>query len=111
MGGISAALVVFSGTKEEEEVNLGEVSDGNFLWGGSLGVGVQGLYNANREGRHSRWRIIFLLIGQHLEPEMKTKSSHAVMAGVVSPHRCKDFTNGAEVLLNRSLLDEFPLRR
>ena len=88
MGGISAALVVFSGTKEEEEVNLGE-----------------------REGRHSRWRIIFLLIGQHLEPEMKTKSSHAVMAGVVSPHRCKDFTNGAEVLLNRSLLDEFPLRR
>ena len=31
------------------------------------------------------------------------------MLGVVCPHRCKDLTNRAEVLLNRSLLDRLPL--
>ena len=33
------------------------------------------------------------------------------MTGVVAPHGCKDFTNLAEVLLNRSLLDRLPLRK
>ena len=32
------------------------------------------------------------------------------MWGVVGPHGCKDFTNRAEVLLNRLLLDRLPLR-
>ena len=33
------------------------------------------------------------------------------MAGVVGPHGCKDLTNIAEVLLDRSIIDRLPLRR
>ena len=40
----------------------------------------------------------------------KVKIPHAVVAGVVVPHRCKYFINMEDVLLNRSLLDRLPLR-
>ena len=40
----------------------------------------------------------------------KVKIPHAVVAGVVVPHRCKYFINMEDVLLDRSLLDRLPLR-
>ena len=40
----------------------------------------------------------------------KVKLPHAVVAGVVGTHRCKDLTDRAEVLLDRSLLDGLPFR-
>ena len=33
------------------------------------------------------------------------------MVGVVSTHRCEDLTDGAEILLDRLLLNGIPLRR
>ena len=62
VGSISAAFAVLSGPEEEEEGDPGEVADGNVSWDGSLDRGVQGLDHINREGPHSCWRRIFLLI-------------------------------------------------
>ena len=42
--------------------------------------------------------------------QKKVELPHEVVAGFAGPHGCKDFTNLAEVLLDRSLLDRFPLR-
>ena len=40
----------------------------------------------------------------------KVELPHAVVVGVVIPHGCTDFTDRAEVLLDRSILDRLPLR-
>ena len=41
--------------------------------------------------------------------QTKVEFYHGFMAGVVGPHGCEDFTNGAEVLLDQSLLDGLPM--
>ena len=48
LGGVGTALVVFDLTEEEEEGGPGDIADGDIYWCGSLGGGVQGLYNADR---------------------------------------------------------------
>ena len=68
------------------------------------------MYDSEREGPHSCLRIILLLIGRQLVSQSKVGLPHEVVVGVVGPHRCKDLTNPAEVLLDRSLLDRLPLR-
>ena len=40
----------------------------------------------------------------------KVKLPHVVAMGIVGPHGCEDLTDQAEVLINQSLLDRFPLR-
>ena len=70
-----------------------------------MGGSTQGLDNVNREVPHSCWKRIFLLIGCQLASLEKVNIYHAVVAGVVGPHGCKYLTNGAEVLIERSLLD------
>ena len=40
----------------------------------------------------------------------KSRVSHAVVAGVVGPHRCEYLTEGAEVFLDQLLLAGIPLR-
>ena len=40
---------------------------------------------------------------------MKVALTHEVVAGVVGPHGCKYLTNQAKVLIDRLLLDRFPL--
>ena len=109
VGSICAALSVLVRPEEEEEGDPGEVSDGFFSWGGSLGDGIQGLDNINRERPHSCWRRIVFLIGLQLKSQPKFKFSHAVVAGAIGPHGCKYLTNGVEVLLDLSLLDGLPL--
>ena len=75
-----------------------------------MGGGVQGFDEIYQEGPQSCWRRIFLLIGYQLVSQPKFEFSHAVLAGFVSTHGCKKFTNGAEVFLNRLLLNGLPLR-
>ena len=65
-----------------------------------MGGCVQGLDNADREGTHSCWRRILLLIGRQLVSHPKVELPYAVVLGVVGPHGCEDFTNLAEVLLS-----------
>ena len=65
---------------------------------------------SDREGPHSFWRRILLLIGRQMDFHPKVELSHAVVLGVIGPHRCEDFTDRAEVLLNRSLIDRLSLR-
>ena len=62
------------------------------------------------EGPHSCWRRILLLIGHHLASQAKVELPHSVVVGVVGPHGCEYLTDQVEVLLDRSLLDSFPLR-
>ena len=66
--------------------------------------------NADREGTHSCWRRILLLIGRQIESQSKIELLHAVVSGVVGSHGCEDFSDQAEVLLNQSLLDRLTLR-
>ena len=77
------------GPEEEEEGNPGEVTDGNFSWGGSLDGGIQGLDGVNREWPHSYWGRIFFLIVHHLASQPKVKFSHAFMEGVVGTQGCE----------------------
>ena len=42
--------------------------------------------------------------------QRKVDIPHAVVSGVVGPHRYEDLTDRAEVLLDRLLLDRLPLR-
>ena len=70
---IYAALVVFPGTEEEEERDTGEVTDGNFHWGGALGGCVQGSYDVDWERTHWSFKIIFLLIGCYMESHTKVE--------------------------------------
>ena len=58
LGGVGTALAVLSWTEEEEEDNPSEIADGDIFCNGSLGGGVQGLDNAEREGPHSCWRMV-----------------------------------------------------
>ena len=110
MGGFGTNLSVFVWPGEEEEGDPGEISDGDFSCCGFLGGGFQGLDNDDREGPHSCWRIILLLIARQLASQPKVELPHAVFSGVVGPHGCEDLTDRAEVLIDRSLLDRFPLR-
>ena len=111
VGVIGASFSKLDGPEEEEEGDPGEVADGNVSLSGSLGGGIQGLDDVNQEGLHSYWRRILLLIGRQLVSQPKVDFFHAVVAGVVGPHGCKYLTDGAEVLLDPSLLDMLPLRR
>ena len=45
-----------------------------------------------------------------MESQPKVKFSHVVMAGVVSPYRCKYLTYGVEVFPDGLLLDGLPMR-
>ena len=110
LGSFSTALAVFACLEEEEEGEPGEIADSNVSCGGSLGGGVQGLDNSDREGPHYCRRRILLLIGQQMDFQTKVELPHAVVSGVVGPHICEDLTDRAEVLLNRFLLDRLPLR-
>ena len=67
--------------------------------------------NTDREGTHSCWRIILLLVGLHLASQAKVKLPHSVVSGVIVPHGCEYFTDQAEVLIDQSLLYRLPLRR
>ena len=58
-----------------------------------LGGDVQGLDDIDREGPHSCWMIIFLMIGLQLASQPKVELSCAVVAGFSGPHRCKYLTN------------------
>ena len=75
-----------------------------------MGDGVQGLDDSEKEGPHSSWRRIILLVGLQLASHLKFELPHAVVTGVLGPHRCEDLANQVEVLLDRSLLDRLPLR-
>ena len=108
-GGICAALAVSPRPEEEEAIDPGEVTDGNVPWGGILGDSARGLDGVDWDRPQSGWRINLLLIERQLESQIKVDFSHAFVTGVLAPHECEDFTNGAEVLLNRSLLDGLPL--
>ena len=110
LGGVGTASAVFAWAEEEEEGNPGEIDDGNISWCGSLGGGVQGLDNTDREGPHSCCRIILFLVGRQLASKAKIELSHPVVSEVVRSHGCKDLTNRAEVLLDQSLLDGLPFR-
>ena len=109
LGGVGTVLAVFIWTEEEEEGDPGEISDSNISWSGSLGNGVQVLDNADREGPHSCWRRMLLLIGRQLASQPKVELPHAVVSGFVGPHGCKYLTDRAEVLLDQSLLDRLTL--
>ena len=51
------------------------------------------------------------MIGFHLASQPKFELPHAVVGGgVVGHHGCKYLINAAEILLDRLLLDRFPLR-
>ena len=65
---------------------------------------------AYREGTHSCWRRILLLIVCQLAYQPKIELPHAFVSVVVGPHGCEDLTDLAEVFLYRSLLDTLPLR-
>ena len=65
----------------------------------------------DREGPHSCWSRILLLIGRQLASQPKFKLTNVVVLGVVGTHKCEYFTNRAEILLDISLLDRLPLRR
>ena len=108
LGGVGTALVVFAWPEEEEEGDPSEVADCDISWGGYLGCGVQGLDDSDMEGPHYCWRRIFLMIGRQLASQIKVELPHAVVAGIIGPHGCKDLTNRAKVLLDRSLLDRLP---
>ena len=87
--GIGVALAVFAWPEEEEEGDRGEVADCDISWGGSLGGGVQCLDDVDREGPHSCWRIILLLIGSQLASQPKVDFPHAVVAGLLDPTDAK----------------------
>ena len=53
---------------------------------------------------------MLLLIGRKLVSHPKVELPHAVVAGVVVPHGCKDLTNLVEVLLERWILDRLTFR-
>ena len=108
-GGICAALAVSPRPEEEEAIDPGEVTDGNVPWGGILGDSARGLDGVDWDRPQSGWRINLLLIERQMASRITVKFSHVFVTGVVAPHGCEDLTNGAEVLLNRSLLDRFPL--
>ena len=111
LGSVGTAFAVFAWTEEEkEEGDSGEIADGGVSWGGSLGGGVQGLDNVDREGPYFCWRKILLLIGQQLASQPKVELPHVAVSGVVGPHTCKYLTDQAEVLLEWFLLDKLPLR-
>ena len=93
MGSVSTALEVYAWSEEEEEGDSGEIADGNVSCGGLLGGGVQGLYNADREGPHSCWRRILLLMARQLASHPRVNLPHAVVSGVVGPHGCKYLTD------------------
>ena len=61
------------------------------------------------EGPHYCWRRILFLIGHQFESQPKVKLPNAVVLGIVDLHRCEDFTNQAEVLIDQSLLDKLSL--
>ena len=110
LGGVDTALAVFAFPEEEEEGGPVEISDGDVFCVDYLGGGVQGLYKVDREGLHSCWGVILLLIRRQMASQPKVDLPHAVLSGVLGRHGCEDLTNRAEVLLNRSLLDRLPLR-
>ena len=72
--------------EEEEEGDTGEIADGDISLCGSLGGGVYGLDNADKEGPHYRWRRILLLIGRQLASQAKVELPHKVLSWVVGPH-------------------------
>ena len=111
LGGVGTALAVFACLEEEEEGDPDEIADGNVSCCGYLVGGVQGLNNADREGPHSCWRIILLLIGREMASQTKVELPHAVVSGIFAPNGCEGLTDRAEVLLDRLLLDMLPLRR
>ena len=74
-----------------------------------MGGGVQGLVNTDREGPHSCWRGILLLVGHQLASQAKIELPHSVVSGVVGLHGCNDLTDRVEVLLDQSLIDGLPL--
>ena len=76
-----------------------------------MGSSFQGLDDANCERPCPVCSRVLLLIGHQLESHNKFEFSHAVVSGVVGPHGCEYLTNGAEVFLDRSLIDGFPLCR
>ena len=88
MGGVGTALAVFAWAEEEEEVNLGEISDGDNSCCCSLSGGVQGLDKSYREGMHSYWRKILFLVGCQILSQAKIDISHLVVLWVVGPHGC-----------------------
>ena len=53
LGSVGTTLAVFAWPEEEAEGHPGDISDCDISCGSSLGGGVQGLDNANREGPHS----------------------------------------------------------
>ena len=68
------------------------------------------MYGVDWDRPHSCWIIISVLKGRHLASQTKVEFSHVIVAGVVGSHGCENFNDGAEVLLDLSLLDGFPLR-
>ena len=105
MSGVGTALAVSVWLEEEEEGDPSEVADCNISLVGSLGSSVQGLVDDDREGPHSCWRRILLLIGYQMTSKPKFEFPHAVVAWVVGPHRCEYLTDRAEVLLVQLILD------
>ena len=85
LGGVGTALAVFAWQEKEEEGDPGDIADGGISCSGSLGGGVQGLDNSDREELHSCWRIILLLIVRQLASQPKFELSHAVVSGVFGP--------------------------
>ena len=93
LGGVGTTLAVSTWPEEKGEGDPGEIADGGVSCFGSLCGGFQGLGNADREGPHSCWRRILLLVGRQLASQPKVKLSHVVVSGVVGPHRCEDLTD------------------
>ena len=108
LGGVGTSSTVFTWAEEKEKGDPGEIADGNISLYGSLGGGVQGLDNADRERPHYCWRRILFLIEHQLASQAQIELSHSVVLGVIGPHGCKYLTDRAEVLLDRSLLDGLP---
>ena len=67
------------------------------------------MVNTDREGPHSCWRGILLLVGRQLASQAKIELSQSVVSGVVGPPGCNALTDRVEVLLDQSLLDGLPM--
>ena len=79
LGGVGTDLAVFAWPEEEEEGDPGEIAEGDISWCGSLDGSVQGLYTADREGLHSCWGRILLLVGRQLASQAKFELPHSVV--------------------------------
>ena len=93
LGAVGTPIAVFACPDEKEEGNPGDIADGDNSSGGSLGGSVQDLDNADREGPHSCWSRIILLIGRHLASQPNVELPHAVLSGVVGSQGCEDLIN------------------